>query len=59
MQVKIIKCSNTKYWYCPFIGRIYRVNRIIGNDAEIKINKNIKYIDLKDCEIIDDNNILI
>jgi len=36
MRIKIIKCSNSEYWYADKIGEIYDVYDIVFGDYRVK-----------------------
>lgn len=57
MNIRITKCSDSRYWYANLIGAVYQV-RTIDNDRywcrpDIDVYSGWNFILFTDCEVIE------
>lgn len=55
MQVKILKCSDSMYWYSKYIGEVFKVSRVTPNEywtRERNMYQALNFISKGDCEVV-------
>ena len=56
MNIRITKCSDSRYWYANLVGEVYHVRRIDYNSYWVKPNPDDPYsgwnfVPFEHCEI--------